>query len=168
MNQSPARVEERELRGHHVLLMFIAFFGCIIIVNVTMGIIASKTWTGLVVKNTYVASQEFNDGLLAAKKQAALGFRVKIAYEQNQFVFSLEDRNQKLVPIRDLKVKVGRPAFEQKDQVVSEFESRQGRYVAKVKLAPGPWDVVVTGQTDSGPYRIETRLAVQDLSPAAD
>ncbi len=37
----------------------VAFFGVIIAVNVTMATIAIASWTGLVVQNSYVASQEF-------------------------------------------------------------------------------------------------------------
>ena len=38
----------------------LAFFGVIIAVNVVMATLASTSWTGLVVENSYVASQEFN------------------------------------------------------------------------------------------------------------
>ena len=49
---------EREFTGWHMAITMIAFFGVIISVNLTMAILASSTWTGLIVKNGYVASQD--------------------------------------------------------------------------------------------------------------
>ena len=49
-----------EFTGRHMLAIMLAFFGVIIAVNLVMATLASKSWTGLVVKNTYVASQQFN------------------------------------------------------------------------------------------------------------
>ena len=53
----------RELKGKHVLTGFLLFFGVIIAVNFTMARLASTTWTRLVVKNSYVASQKFKSEL---------------------------------------------------------------------------------------------------------
>ena len=49
-----------ELTGKHVAMIFCGFFGIIIAVNVSMAMLASSSWTGLVVSNSYVASQKFN------------------------------------------------------------------------------------------------------------
>ncbi|MER8389332.1 FixH family protein [Mesorhizobium sp. M1380] len=38
----------------------LAFFATIIIVELTMAVLASRSWTGFVVKNSYVESQEFD------------------------------------------------------------------------------------------------------------
>ena len=43
--------------GFHMLACMIVFFGVIVAVNLTMATLASQSWTGLVVKNSYVASQ---------------------------------------------------------------------------------------------------------------
>ncbi len=58
--------------GWHMLGIMVAFFGVIIAVNITMAYKAVSSWSGLVVKNTYVASQEFNDKAETGKEQAAL------------------------------------------------------------------------------------------------
>lgn len=46
----------KELTGRHVLLMFVAGFGIIIAVNLTLAFSAVRTFPGLEVKNSYVAS----------------------------------------------------------------------------------------------------------------
>jgi nitrogen fixation protein FixH len=53
--------------GWHMLGIMVAFFGVIIAVNLTMAYNAIHSWSGLVVQNTYVASQEFNDKAETAK-----------------------------------------------------------------------------------------------------
>ncbi|TIS18850.1 MAG: cytochrome oxidase, partial [Mesorhizobium sp.] len=50
----------REFTGRHMLISILAFFAVVIGVNLTMATFAHRSWTGLVVENTYVASQQFN------------------------------------------------------------------------------------------------------------
>jgi len=61
---------ERKLTGRHVLLIFVAAFGVIISVNLVLAYSAVNTFPGLEVRNSYVASQTFNDRKAA---QEALG-----------------------------------------------------------------------------------------------
>ena len=74
---------QKEIKGGHVLAMLIAFFGVIITVNMVMAYFANSTWSGLVVKNGYVASQEFNTNLARAKAQEALGWNVGFSFDKN-------------------------------------------------------------------------------------
>ena len=59
--------------GWHMLAIMIMFFGTIITVNLIMAWNASHSWSGLVVQNTYVASQQFNGKVALAKELAASG-----------------------------------------------------------------------------------------------
>ncbi|WP_352646353.1 FixH family protein [Mesorhizobium sp. M0136] len=52
--------------------LILAFFATIIIVELTMAVLASRSWTGFVVKNSHVASQ-FNRKA-GEGAQAALGW----------------------------------------------------------------------------------------------
>lgn len=61
-----------EFTGRHMLAIMIAFFGVIIAVNVTMAVMAGRSWTGIVVEDTYIASQEFNSRVAEGRAQAAL------------------------------------------------------------------------------------------------
>ncbi|MCW3796415.1 FixH family protein [Sphingomonas sp. BN140010] len=57
--------------------ILVAFFGVVISVNMLMATLAVRTFGGVVVENSYVASQEYNRWLAAAKRQQALGWRIK-------------------------------------------------------------------------------------------
>src|SRR5690606_31679205 len=57
--------------GWHMFGAMVLFFGVIISVNLYMAWQATHTWSGLVVKNTYIASQEFNGKVAEAKALAA-------------------------------------------------------------------------------------------------
>ena len=65
--------KERKLTGKHVLMIFAGAFGVIISVNLVLAYSAIKTFPGLEVKNSYVASQTFNERKAA---QEALGWNV--------------------------------------------------------------------------------------------
>ena len=60
--------------GRHMAMIMVGFFGVIIAVNFTMARYATSTFGGIVVENSYVASQEFNGWLEEAEKQRALGW----------------------------------------------------------------------------------------------
>ncbi|MBX4975304.1 cation transporter, partial [Rhizobium lentis] len=67
------KASHRGFTGLHMLLATSAFFAVVIAVNVTMAFYASSSWSGLVVENTYVASQEFNRKAAAMKAMATSG-----------------------------------------------------------------------------------------------
>lgn len=64
----------KRVTGWHMTIVFCAFFGVVIAVNVTMAVFASRTFGGTVVDNSYVASQNFNDWLEEADRQEAYGW----------------------------------------------------------------------------------------------
>jgi nitrogen fixation protein FixH len=64
----------RPLTGRKVAMWFIAFFGVVIAVNLIMAREATATFGGVVVGNSYVASQNYNRWLDAADAQQRLGW----------------------------------------------------------------------------------------------
>lgn len=67
----PAR---KPFTGRHMFAILVAFFGTVVAVNFTMAGYASSTFGGIVVENSYVASQEFNSWLDEAEASRALGW----------------------------------------------------------------------------------------------
>jgi nitrogen fixation protein FixH len=63
--------------GWHMAAILGAFFGVVIVVNVVMARLASSTFSGEVVANSYVASQDFTRWLAEARAAAALGWRAQ-------------------------------------------------------------------------------------------
>jgi nitrogen fixation protein FixH len=67
----------KPLTGRHMFAILAGFFGVVIAVNLTMASYATSTFGGVVVENSYVASQEFNRWLDQAEAQDALGWSAR-------------------------------------------------------------------------------------------
>jgi nitrogen fixation protein FixH len=67
----------KRFTGWHMTAILLGFFGVIVAVNFTMAAFATRTFGGVVVENSYVASQEYNDWLKAARAQAKLSWTAK-------------------------------------------------------------------------------------------
>ncbi len=158
---APANGEFR-FTGRHMLMIMVAFFGTIITVNGYMAYEASKSWTGLIVKNGYVASQDFNHKLDEWHAQAARGWTGDIGYAGGVVSFTLTGKDGKPVVLDQVIAQVGRPAFDRDDHRLQLTHAGDGRYEAADVLARGPWAITITGQSVQGPYRLEKRILVKD------
>ena len=69
---------EGRFTGWHATAILVAFFGVVVTVNITMASFARSSFGGVVVDNSYVASQEFNGWLDAAEKSEALGWNASV------------------------------------------------------------------------------------------
>jgi nitrogen fixation protein FixH len=56
-------------------LIMVAFFGVVIAVNLFMAHMAGSSFTGIVVENSYVASQNYNRWLAEARAEDQLGWK---------------------------------------------------------------------------------------------
>lgn len=77
---------KRGFTARHMWMVMIGFFGLIIAVNFTMAWLASSTFGGTVVDNSYVASQKFNGWLKAARTQEQMGWRTKLGLDDQRHV----------------------------------------------------------------------------------
>ena len=64
----------KEFTGRHMAAILVAGFGVVIAVNLMMARFAVSTFGGVVVENSYVASQEFNTWLERAAQSRAIGW----------------------------------------------------------------------------------------------
>jgi nitrogen fixation protein FixH len=76
----------KRITGWHAAAALIAFFGVVIAVNVTMAVFAVRTFGGVVVENSYVASQKYNGWLEAARQQNELGWTIEPGLDQQRHV----------------------------------------------------------------------------------
>ncbi|MCF3594949.1 FixH family protein [Rhodobacteraceae bacterium LMO-12] len=126
----------REITGRHVFIGFVAAFALIIGVNLFLAYSAVQTFPGLEVKNSYVASQEFDKRKTA---QEALGWTVSAELQGEQLVLSIMDADGP-VEVRALHAVLGRPT-QVKDDVEPVFVFNGMAYVAPMELADGNWDI---------------------------
>lgn len=140
------RSHSRPFTGHHMIAVMVLFFGTIIAVNLVMARFALTTWSGLVVPNTYVASQEFNARAAEAKAVAALGNA--IAFEGDRSGFSVLLTGRDGVPLRSAAVTatLHRPAGTIDDRDETMRAAGNGRYVADGRLKAGDWIVHVVAR----------------------
>ncbi|KPF80148.1 hypothetical protein IP88_00720 [alpha proteobacterium AAP81b] len=76
----------RRFTGWHMTAVMVGFFTLVIAVNLTMARLASTTFGGTVVDNSYVASQRFNTWLAAGRAQRALGWRAHVTVDAARHV----------------------------------------------------------------------------------
>jgi nitrogen fixation protein FixH len=76
----------KRFTGWHMTAILLGFFGVIVAVNFTMATLATRTFGGVVVENSYVASQEYNDWLKAAHAQAKLSWTAQAGLDATRRV----------------------------------------------------------------------------------
>ncbi|WP_375175772.1 FixH family protein [Pseudooceanicola sp.] len=133
------------LKGWHVLAGFVGAFGIIIAVNLVMATQAIRTFPGLEVKNSYVASQEFNTRLQA---QEALGWDIYADWRDGMVHLSITDDSGP-VRVKHLQAIVGR-ATQKADDVEPVFAFNGTTYEAPVELGPGNWNIRMTAIAEDG------------------
>ncbi|MEP0960329.1 MAG: FixH family protein [Roseobacter sp.] len=137
---------ERTLTGRHVALIFVGAFSIIISVNLALAYNAVKTFPGLEVKNSYVASQEFDKKRSA---QQALGWAVIAQTRDGQVYLSITDERGAPVKAAGLTATLGRATHVQ-DDIQPEFVFDGTRYVAPLKLAAGNWNIRMIAESSDG------------------
>lgn len=135
-----------ELTGRHVFAITASAFAVIIGVNLFLAVKAVSTFPGLEVKNSYVASQGFNDRKAA---QEALGWQLAPSYSGGRIDLAFTDRDGLPVMVKDLQVLVGRTT-EASDDVWPEFTPMGDVYSAALLLNRGKWMVKVTARSPDG------------------
>lgn len=134
----------REFTGWHMLAVLIAFFGTIIAVNLTMAYYANSTWSGLVVKNSYVASQQFNERTAELRAQDAMGWKAEQTYADGEFGIMLSDKTAQPLAGGIVTAKIGRTSHDNETSTVQLTETAAGRYAAPVALVSGLWQADLT------------------------
>ena len=132
----------REFTGRHMAIVTVSAFGVIILVNLAMAYSAIKTFPGLEVKNSYVASQNFDERRDA---QTALGWSVRADATGGLVILTITDANGTPVEVKNLDAIVGR-ATHVRDDISPAFEFDGTAYVAPVELGAGNWNIRMTAR----------------------
>ncbi len=156
-------VRNGEFTGRHMLMIMIAFFGTVIIVNITMAVMASRSWTGMVVENTYVASQEFNARVAEARAQEALGWTSVLEVAGGIVTWRLQDAaGVTLYPEAGV-IRFRHPAFDAADIEAVAEPQPDGVLMARIEAPDGVWIVEIEAETGlDHPYRDTHRITLRD------
>ncbi|WMS44124.1 FixH family protein [Acuticoccus sp. MNP-M23] len=131
----------RPFTGGHMLAIMLMFFGTVIVVNLSMAVLATSSWTGLVAKNGYVASIDY------ARDEAAR----KIADAREWSIALTAENGRVMVDARDA---LGRPLAVAEEASIEAMPAdgapfvlplrREGNVlVAPETLPPGRWAITV-------------------------
>lgn len=130
---------ERVFTGWHATGIIIGFFAVVIAVNLTMATLASRTFGGTVVDNSYVASQKFNGWLAEGRAQQALGWTVRVDLDAARHV-----RVTGRVPLGALVTATAvHPLGRMPDRSLQFAATDDGRYLSRTALPPGRFIVRV-------------------------
>ena len=145
----------RGINGWHVTAMFAGFFGTVIAVNFTMAAFASSTFGGIVVENSYVASQNYNDWLAQAKASKELGWTVSPQRDGNGRLVLLTES----VPTGAAVSAVARHPVGHQPDIALTFDARlDGRYIAREELPAGRWTLRTTISSGDDVWKGESEI----------
>lgn len=136
---------QREFTGRHMAAIFIGGFGIVAAVNFYMASLATSGFHGIVVENSYVASQKFNDWLDNAEKMRALGWEANITRgEDGHAVVKASGVPADAVISAELRRPIGEKDFASLTFVQTaggEFRSNEplgeGRWTARLTITEG-------------------------------
>lgn len=147
------------LTGRKVLIIAVSAFGVVVAVNIALAVSAVRTFPGLEVKNSYVASQNFDADRAA---QLALGWEVGANWSDGILSLAFTDDKGAPVEVAELNALVGW-ATSTKDDFTPEFTYDGAVYVTPADMAPGNWNIRVRALDGTGTeFRQRVVLHVDD------
>ena len=136
----------RELTGRKVFAITAGAFGVIIAVNGVMAWAAVNTFPGLEVRNSYIASQGFNDRLAA---QRALGWSTAARLGVDSLSLTITGPDGAPAAVQAISATLSRPTHQRDDMDMAlAFDGEA--YVAPVTIAPGHWNLEFTAIAADG------------------
>jgi len=133
-----------EVRGWHVLVALLGFFGAIIAVNVAFAVIAVQSFPGEDARRSYLQGLRFNDALAERRAQAMLGWRAGAMLREGEdgAVLEVALRDAADAPLSGvaLEGELQRPTDSHFDHALTFEEAGAGRYVARIgAIERGRW-----------------------------
>lgn len=149
---------KRTLTGWHVFAMFVGAFAVIIGVNLTLAFQAVATFPGLVTKNSYLSSQQFDADRVA---QDGLGWEVGARVADGLLYLTITDASGAPVRPNVVSATLGR-ATHVADDMTPAFSWTGTDLTAPVTVAPGYWTLwLKLTAKDGTPFRRRIPMQVE-------
>jgi nitrogen fixation protein FixH len=144
-----------ELRGWHVLMAMLAFFGVIIAVNIAFAVIAVESFPGEDVRRSYLQGLQYNQTLAERRAQAALGWRAEADLQQQADGVALQVvmLTREGAPVRGatLAGELEWPTAARLDRTLAFEPAGEGRYIAPLgELQRGRWRLRARAESAEG------------------
>lgn len=150
----------RQFTGRHMAAIMVGFFAVVITVNLIMATNAMRTFGGVVVQNSYVASQKFNGWIAQGRAQDRLGWRVRATgTADGTLIISLAGAQGPLAGAL-VAVDAEHPVGQLPDRAFVMKDLGDGRYAATHALPEGRWKLRIQAQLNGQDARFveEVRL----------
>jgi nitrogen fixation protein FixH len=128
-----------EFTGRRMAIVMIAFFGVVIAVNLLMATLATRTFGGTVVDNSYVASQRFNDWLEEAREQAGLQWESRMALDPSGHLVARSWSPAGPLGGATVAARASHPLGRTPERLMALKPIEPGLYRSTEALPPGRW-----------------------------
>jgi nitrogen fixation protein FixH len=136
-------------------LILVAFFAVVIAVNVVMARLAVGTFGGVVVENSYVASQDFNGWLKSARSEKALGWRSTVVRDgEDGLVLTLADGDGRPIDGARITGTAEHPLGVVPAIVLRVVATGAGRYRVTSAVPAGRWRLKLLVRHEAGQLHI--------------
>lgn len=146
----------RTFTGRHMTGILVGFFAVVIAVNVAMATLAGSTFGGVVVENSYVASQHFNRWLDEAARERALGWQARLVRRPDGRVAATLTGGSE--PALRLGATARHPLGQIADRELTFLPDGGGSFVSVQALPAGRWRLRLSAAGHSATWRGEQEL----------
>ncbi len=127
----------REFTGKNMAAILVIGFGIVAAVNFLMASYAVSGFGGVIVENSYVASQKFNGWLEEAERSKALGWTAQITREDGYLLVKTNS-----VPAdATVSANLRRPLGEQETLTLAFADMGEGQFRSTAPVDAGRWTV---------------------------
>lgn len=138
------------IKGWHVLIGFMAFFGIVIAVDISFAVAAYKTFSGEAIHDPYEAGILYNNTLAQRRREAQLGWKATIEEEPGVVMVQVADRSGKAIEGLTVTGLLVRPATVQGQRPLRFAPDGKGGYRADTSTLDGAWDLHVIARSPAG------------------
>jgi nitrogen fixation protein FixH len=157
----------KEVKGWHVLMVLMAFFGVTIAVNAYFVTMALQSAPGEYQKKSYLQGLRYNEVIAARQEQAAAGWTAALETRilpGGAFEVAVAMKDARGAPIADLTVtgNLRRPAQSEHDHVLAFHDDGKGIYRVQVPgVETGQWLLDFSAAGGQSPFYAEKTLWVR-------
>lgn len=150
----------REIKGYHVLIGLLIFFGVIFTVNAVFLTQAFRTFRGEDEPRSYIQGINYNDTLARREAQAELGWTAISTVSETGVRIEISDADGQGVTGLMLDARLRHPADSNLDIVLDLRGDGPGVYATQADIPDGRWTLVVS-TPEGPPFEMEQEIWLQ-------
>lgn len=161
-SQTYRQEPDAKLKGWHVLLIMLAFFGVMFIVNGIFLYSAITSFPGEDVEKSYAQGLDYNHTLEARRAQEAQGWTVGAGLDAGKLIVEVGAMEGQPVSMLDVHATIRRAVTAEEDIVLTLAPAgRRGIYEADVpELTAGRWEILIEAHKPDGQLAVTARKEV--------